>query len=484
MTTTQNTTFNIIEFIEKNPLSRLDTTYQNTLINKIKNEFNEEEQNLFVTSFYCYLNFNPVTDFIINFDDVWKWCGFSRKDSAKRILDKHFITDVDYKIALHQSEERKNEGGFNKETIMLNIKTFKKFCLKSNTKKADKIHNYYIKLEEILQDTLLQQTDELKLQLEEKNNEIEEKNNETDELKLQLEEKNNEIEETQEKVKKLTRKYIKNPKLIDNQKNVVYLMATSESEKVGEYVIGKATDLADRKGNYDHNKLHEFNVIYYRSCNSSKLMDIVESSVLMKLGKYRCKAGRDVFLLPKSENILLFTKVFDECIKFYEDVDDCCVIYAKKTTIKMDKEEIKKKNEKYHLEHKEEIKECQKEYYDNNREILADLKKVYYEKNASTINEKNKQYYEANKDAVIKTVMEYYDENKEQILEDRKDFYNNNKEKILKERKEYYNENYKTKIAAQRQQKETCECGMVITHYYMKKHRNSSRHKILMEKSI
>lgn len=34
---------------------------------------------------------------------------------------------------------------------MLNIKTFKKYCLKAGTKKADEIHEYYIKLEETLQ---------------------------------------------------------------------------------------------------------------------------------------------------------------------------------------------------------------------------------------------------------------------------------------------------------------------------------------------
>jgi hypothetical protein len=33
------------------------------------------------------------------------------------------------------------------ETIMLNINKFKKLCLKSNTDNADKIHDYYIKLE-------------------------------------------------------------------------------------------------------------------------------------------------------------------------------------------------------------------------------------------------------------------------------------------------------------------------------------------------
>lgn len=96
--TTHDTTFDIVGFIEKNPLSRLSSIYQNTLINKIKRDFNEEEQKIFVTSFYSYLNFNPLTDFIIDFDDVWKWCGYTRKDQSKRVLEKHFVVDVDYKV--------------------------------------------------------------------------------------------------------------------------------------------------------------------------------------------------------------------------------------------------------------------------------------------------------------------------------------------------------------------------------------------------
>ena len=474
MLSIQNTTFNIVEFIEKNPLRKLNTNYQNTLINKIKSQFNEEEQNLFVTSFYCYLNFNQENDFIIDFEDVWKWCGFSRKDNAKRVLEKYFTIDIDYQIpkaappiggaAFNIDENGKNIGGAgqNKEKVTLTIKTFKKFCLKANTKKADEIHDYYIKLEEILQDVLIQQTDE---------------------LKLQLEEKTFELEKTSEEFKTLKRKYVKNPKIIIEEKNVVYLMCTKESEKEGEYVIGKATDLSDRKENYDHNKLHDFKVIYYRSCSSLKMMDIIESMVLMKLGKYRCKAGRDVFLLPESNTIDLFKNIFDVCVKFFEDVDDDYIVYAKKTIIKMDKDEQKKKNEKYHTEHAEEIKENNKIFYEDNKEKLSEIKKVYYEKNADKISEQNKKYYEENKDEVIKTNMEYYENNKEKILEDRKEHYKDNKEVIAEERKEYYKENYKTKIATQRQKKETCECGMIISHYCMKKHKSSARHKLLMEKT-
>jgi hypothetical protein len=51
-----------------------------------------------MASFYCYLNYDSKKDFVINFTDVWKWCGFSRKDHAKVILNKHFVEDIDYKI--------------------------------------------------------------------------------------------------------------------------------------------------------------------------------------------------------------------------------------------------------------------------------------------------------------------------------------------------------------------------------------------------
>ena len=51
-----NTTLNIVELIENNPITRLSGTYQNKLLTKIKNNFTDTEQKLFVTSFYCFLN--------------------------------------------------------------------------------------------------------------------------------------------------------------------------------------------------------------------------------------------------------------------------------------------------------------------------------------------------------------------------------------------------------------------------------------------
>ena len=165
---------NIVELIENNPITRLSSTYQDKLLNKIKSSFTDNEQQLFVASFYCYLNYNSKTEFVIDLDDVWKWLEFSTKQKAKMLLETQFTIDVDYKLLTNLQVKQKKDarGGHNKETIMLTIRTFKLFCLKAGTKKAEQIHEYYIKLEETLQDVVNEESNELKLQLERKTTEL------------------------------------------------------------------------------------------------------------------------------------------------------------------------------------------------------------------------------------------------------------------------------------------------------------------------
>ena len=168
---------NIVDLIEHNPITKLSQSYNGKLLTKIQEGFSNFEQQLFVSSFYCYLNYNSKTDFVVNLDDIWKWIGFGQKVNAKRVLEKYFTLDIDYKnllcqLAKQDLEEETKHGGHNKETIMLTVKTFKLFCLKAGTKKADEIHEYYLKMEEIIQDTINEESNELKLQLTAKDTEI------------------------------------------------------------------------------------------------------------------------------------------------------------------------------------------------------------------------------------------------------------------------------------------------------------------------
>ena len=47
---------NIADLIEKNSITRLSKNYENSFLIKIKENFNENQQQLFVASFYCFLS--------------------------------------------------------------------------------------------------------------------------------------------------------------------------------------------------------------------------------------------------------------------------------------------------------------------------------------------------------------------------------------------------------------------------------------------
>ena len=155
---------NIVELIESNPITKLSQDYNVKMLVKIKANFTEFEQQIFLSSFYCYLNYHPTNDFVIDLDDVWKWLGFSQKVRAKELLEKQFVLDKDYikSLSLSGKQSAHTKGGHNKEIFRLNVKTFKSLCLKAGTKKADEIHDYYMKMEEIIQEVINEECSENK----------------------------------------------------------------------------------------------------------------------------------------------------------------------------------------------------------------------------------------------------------------------------------------------------------------------------------
>jgi len=108
--------FNIVDLIENNPITKLSPTYQNKLLTKIKSKFTENEQQLFVASFYSFLHYNSKTDYVVDLDDVWKWVGYSSKAHSKKLLENNFIMNKDYKCLLSRPREQSlnTRGGHNK----------------------------------------------------------------------------------------------------------------------------------------------------------------------------------------------------------------------------------------------------------------------------------------------------------------------------------------------------------------------------------
>jgi len=242
----------IVTLIENNPITKLNGNYQNKLINKIKNNFTNYEQQLFLSSFYCYLKYDSHTDFVIDLDNIWGWIGFSQKIKAKELLKKNFEINKNYKMfATEPSLEKKDtRGGHNKEIFMLNIDTFKKFCLKACTKKADEIHNYFIKLESIMFEITQEQCNELKLQIEQinlNNNEVIEQCNE---LKIQL-------EKTEEKLCK-QKELEKEQFLLKEYGTIgsIFYIIKLKTYENGTYIVKIGES---RKGVFDRYKEHKIN---------------------------------------------------------------------------------------------------------------------------------------------------------------------------------------------------------------------------------
>ena len=306
----------IVDLIENNPITKLSTTYNNKLITKIKDNFTETQQQLFVSSFYCYLNCNQKTDFIIDLDNIWKWLGFSQKIRAKELLEKNFKLDIDYKnksLLSVQGEQKKGKGGHNKEIIMLSIKTFKSLCLKAGTKKADEIHEYYIKLEDLIQEVLEEEAIEMKNKLLIKQNELE-----------QLEEKKRkEYEEKLIKEKALERQKIL-LKEFGNSESLIYIIKV-KSYNNGEYIVKIGESRRGIIGRYNEHKSN------YEECllldcflvdKSTDFETFLHNHENIRLNRVtnldKHKNERELFLIGKELSYKMLLKIIDNNIKYFE----------------------------------------------------------------------------------------------------------------------------------------------------------------------
>ena len=168
------TSLDIVNLITNNPITKLNANNNNKLLEKVKTNFTELEQQLFISSFYTYLNYDKTVDFIVDLDAIWQWLGFNKKFNAIRLLEHFFVLNKDYKkLAPPLGGARLGSyGGHNIQKFFLNIKTFKSLCLKAQTKKADEIHEYYIKLEELINEVLEEEALEMKNKLLIKDNEL------------------------------------------------------------------------------------------------------------------------------------------------------------------------------------------------------------------------------------------------------------------------------------------------------------------------
>jgi hypothetical protein len=360
----------IVTMITSNSIISLSGDYQSKLLNKINVHFTPEQQKMYITSLYCSVNYSQTKDFIINFDDVWRWVGFDRKNNAKRLLESNFREDVDFNIgfatpkraAKNKSQnETENRGGHNEETIMLNIRTFKKFCLKARTKQADEIHDYYVRLEEIVNETVKEEAEDLKRLMA------------IQDRKMIKTERN--LKNTRLKLKKVEEKTL--IKLLDG-KSVNYSAHACEIEIDGVKYKVKKFGISDeiQKRVYQHRSKNEFGQEFQiEYLKESIFYRRIEKKIKDELKEYIINTPEELDLLPsnlkhKTELIKITPEFTEEMFK--DKIDEYRDYFYKPERLleSLDKIDIL---EKELIETREELIETREELlkYTTNNEIIT-----------------------------------------------------------------------------------------------------------------
>ena len=319
---------NIVDLITNNPITKLPETHNSNLLSKVKNTFTESEQQLFVASFYSYLNYHKTNDYIIDLDNIWQWLGFNKKYNATNCLEKYFKLHNDYKKTAPDASgavsKVKKNGGHNIQKFYLNVKTFKSLCLKAGTKKADEIHEYYIKLEDLIQETLEEEAIEMKNKLLIKENELEKiEENKKRELQQIEEKKRKEYEEKLIKEKALERQKIL-LKEFGNSESLIYIIKV-KSYNNGEYIVKIGESRRGITGRYNEHKSN------YEECllldcflvdKSNDFETFLHNHENIRLNRVtnleKHKNERELFLIGKELSYKMLLKIIDNNIKYFE----------------------------------------------------------------------------------------------------------------------------------------------------------------------
>lgn len=77
----------------------------------------------------------------------------------------------------------------------------------------------------------------------------------------------------------------------------------------------------------------------------------------------------------------------------------------------------------------------------------------------------------------------HYEEHKDEIILKSRQYKHDHKDEIILKSKEYHQKN-RDKILLKHKEKTTCECGCIITKCHMNEHKQSQKHKHLMETKL
>jgi phage anti-repressor protein len=204
-----------------------------------------------------YEEYKPFT---IDLNDIAHWLE-TRKSKLRETLNGNYSIKIDYisiKSALSPNGQRvPKHGGHNKKLVLLTPDCFKMLCMRSKTKKADKIREYYLELEKLI-----------------------------DKYKdVIIEEKNKKIKLLENDLKK------------DNYPTGDYSYIIQEKDELGEiyFRIGQCKDLKNRMANHNSSSVHK-KVISFKIKTDNKSQ--FESCLRSTMFNFRYKNNKDYYKIP------------------------------------------------------------------------------------------------------------------------------------------------------------------------------------------
>jgi hypothetical protein len=116
-----------------------------------------------------------------------------------------------------------------------------------------------------------------------------------------------------------------------------------------------------------------------------------------------------------------------------------------------------------------------KEHYETNKDKYKVMHRKYYDANKETIMKKTKEWCENNKEHIFKREKQRREDNKDEIRLEKAEDYKKNKQRIIERVQKNYQKN-KQQILERHREKMVCECGVTITKYGLKRHRETAKH--------
>jgi hypothetical protein len=321
-------------------LQNANNVMDDRLIELLNEKMNTDEQKQFINNFKNYLEYgNDDTKFIISLDNVWKWVGFTQKIHAKTLLTKKFTENINYIINKNCSRncesnllDNKNEKreAWNKEIILLNVSTFKKFCMKASTNRADEICDYYVKMENIMN----QYTKEKMIELENSNKQL---------LTMQNEEINiNELFWNENSISDF------------NNKNVVYLAFIGYINGIAYYKYGVTKQIYTREFVQHKKTFDTFIMIHIELCDNMIFVENefkyqLKSKDLLKSQEINGRKHIELFITNPQNNIKKIIQILKdlvikyplEIIKNSNDEIKKLKIYHENENLKLEIEKLK-----------------------------------------------------------------------------------------------------------------------------------------------